>query len=339
MQGTTPIRSGQPALEPTQLQQDGLQSVDERWRHAMYLHQPCEGLYVSCINGRPASQWAFRAEGPPAFSINILLEGRIQTALDDGSVLDVRSGSAILMASGQHVSGWDVLDGKSEGAFRLASIHIPQAVMSSLTGLEMDELRSRAHAIGGSQSHIDAFLAAIPASSGLRRVASDLIGLSSGHPGACLARDLYLRAKAFEAIACFVQENLTRRQAALPVPGDRARLVEARALLEQGYEQNWTLQTLSRAVGLHEKRLQSGFQALFGGSVHACLTRIRINAAITQLQRGVSVTETAFNCGFANLSHFSRVFRSHTGLSPKQCAMGGNPRMPPLAGDAFQALN
>ena len=113
----------------------------------------------------------------------------------------------------------------------------------------------------------------------------------------------------------------------LPVPGDRQRLIEARALLEQNYGQEWSLQSLARAVGLNEKRLQQGFQALYGCSVHACLTRIRLNAAVAMLKRGTSVTETAACCGFANLSHFSRMFRGHTGITPKQCALGISPRI------------
>ncbi|WP_302553841.1 helix-turn-helix transcriptional regulator [Comamonas kerstersii] len=130
-----------------------------------------------------------------------------------------------------------------------------------------------------------------------------------------------------EAIACFIQENLEQAEMPLPVPGDRQRLIEARALLEQNYGQEWSLQSLARAVGLNEKRLQQGFQALYGCSVHACLTRIRLNAAVAMLKRGTSVTETAACCGFANLSHFSRLFRTHTGISPKQCALGISPRL------------
>ncbi|MDR1423796.1 MAG: helix-turn-helix domain-containing protein [Azoarcus sp.] len=64
---------------------------------------------------------------------------------------------------------------------------------------------------------------------------------------------------------------------------------------------------------------------MFGSSVHACLTRIRIDVAVSMLLRGVSVTETAAACGFASLSHFSRMFHSHTGISPKQYALGISP--------------
>lgn len=315
------------ALDPSRLQEDGLEGVPEEWRHAVHMYQPSEGLYISCISGRPGGKWSFQAEGPAAFSVNILLEGRIQTAFDDGAVVDVSAGSTILMASGEPASGWDVLDGQTDGVFRLVSIHMPEQAMANLTGLHMDELRRRARALSGDQSHINAFLGVVSSSSTLQRVAGDLLGFGCSYVGPCLSRDLYLRAKAMEAIACFVQENLEQADMPLPVPADRQRLVETRALMEKHYAQEWTVPSLARAVGLNVKRLQQGFQALYGCPVHACLTRIRLNAAITMLRQGTSVTETAACCGFANLSHFSRMFRGHTGITPKQCAMGISPRI------------
>ncbi len=315
------------ALDPSKLQEDGLEGVPEDWRHAVHMYQPSEGLYISCISGRPGGKWSFQAAGPAAFSVNILLEGHMQTAFDDGAVVDVSAGFTILMASGEAASGWDVLDGQTDGAFRLVSIHMPADAMANLTGLNMDELRRRARTLSGDQSHIDAFLGVVPSSSTLQRVACGLLGFGCSYAGPCLSRDLYLRAKAMEAIACFVQENLEQADMPLPVPSDRQRLIEARALMEKHYAQEWTVQSLARAVGLNEKRLQQGFRALYGCAVHACLTRIRLNAAIAMLKRGTSVTETAACCGFANLSHFSRMFRGHTGITPKQCALGISPRI------------
>ncbi|TBV17340.1 hypothetical protein DNK01_00260 [Stutzerimonas kirkiae] len=339
MPGSMETTSGQPALDPSQLQNDRLEGVHQDWRHAVHMYQPCEGLCINCINGRPGSKWAFRAEGPPAFSVNILLEGRMQAAFDDGAVLDARAGSTILMATGQHTSGWDVLDGKSEGAFRMLSIHLEQTAMASLTGLQMNDLRRRIGTAAGDQPHIDAFLGVMPASSSLQRVACDLLGFNCNRPGPCLSRDLFLRAKAFEAIACFLRENLEQQRDELPVPTDRQRLIEARALLENSFDQDWSVHSLARTVGLNEKRLQSGFHALYGHSVHVCLTRIRIEAAINLLRRGTSVTETAATVGFGHLSHFSRVFRSHTGISPKQCALGLSPILQsPLVGGSGQTL-
>lgn len=327
MAGVTAKASGQPALDPGTIEAQGLAGVQDDWRHAMHMYRPCEGLHINCIQGRPRREWAFEAEGPAAFSINILLEGRVQTAFDQGATLDAKAGSTILMASTQAAAGWDILDARADGAFRMLSIHIPQTALEGLIGLHMDDLRHRL--CGGADGPPDtcALLNVTPASSNLQRVASDLLGYGCASPGPCLSRDLFLRGKAFEVIASFLRDSLAPQQTPLPVPADRARLLEARLLLEQGYDQDWSVQSLARAIGLNEKRLQSGFQALFGCTVHTCLTRIRLDAAIALLQYGTNVTETAASCGFASLSHFSRVFRTHTGISPKQCALGLSPKL------------
>lgn len=309
-------------LEPCKLQEKQLEGVHAHWKHAVNIYRPCDGLSINCINGKPGCKWEFQAEGPPAFSLNILLEGRMRAGFDDGAELYAKSGSATLMLTGQYAAGWDIFEENEEKVFQMVSIHIPQADMVKLTGIQEDYLRDRLSVIEGNQSHIDAFLGVMPASSTLQRVAFDILSLECNYPGPCGVRDLYLRGKALEAIACFLHENQTQQQIQLPVPADRARLKDARALLEKAYDRNWTVQALAHAVGLNEKRLQSGFQALYGCSVHTCLTRIRLDAAVTLLKRGVSVTETAASCGFGNLSHFSRIFRNYVGMSPKRYALG-----------------
>lgn len=310
--------SGQPTLDPGKMREEQMPAIQEDWLHAVKSYQPCEGLNISHINGRTRSQWAFQAEGPPAFSLSILLAGRMQAAFDNGSVLNARAGSVIIMATGQYTTGWDVLDSQPDGTFRMISIHMPETGLHGLTGLNLTSLRTRIATVKGNQSHIDAFLGGVSASNALQRIASELLGVESLYSGPDISRDLYLRAKSLELMACFLRENVMQPQARLPVTADRALLLEARALLEKEYGQAWTVQSLSRFIGLNEKRLQSGFQALYGVSVHACLIRIRLDAAITLLQRGMSVTETAVQCGFGSLSHFSRAFRHYTGISPKQ---------------------
>lgn len=326
MAGATAKASGQPALDPGTIEAQGLAGVQEDWRHAMHMYQPCAGLHINCIQGRPRREWAFEAEGPAAFSINILLEGHVQTAFDQGATLNAKAGSTILMAAAQPAAGWDILDTRGGDAFRMLSIHIPQMALEGLTGLQMDDLRHRLCEATDESPGTCALLNVTPVSSNLQRVACDLLGYGCASPGDCISRNLFLRGKALEAIACYLRDNLAPRQTPLPVPADRSRLLEARLLLEQSFDQEWSVQSLARAVGLNEKRLQSGFQALFGCTVHTCLTRIRLDAAVAMLQCGTNVTETAASCGFASLSHFSRVFRSHTGISPKQCALGLSPR-------------
>lgn len=276
-----------------------------------------DGISIGSMQGRAHADWEVRAKSPPMFCIAVMLDGQMRTALDGGVTLDFRPGMVSLMSTGTTAAGWNRFTGHA--GFRMVDIRLTPDALSRLTGQVVMPLRGRLlH--DGSLPGLDAFMGCAPASVRLMQVASDVLAcrLETG-----TARRLYLRAKALEALA-LVLDGLSPGHGAkpLPIPADRQRLLQARALLENGYGQDWTVQALSRAVGLNEKRLQTGFQALFGLPIHAQLTQIRMDAAADMLAKGTSVTETAYAVGFSSLSHFSKVFRNAKGTAPKQWAMG-----------------
>ena len=53
-------------------------------------------------------------------------------------------------------------------------------------------------------------------------------------------------------------------------------------------------------------------------TLHQYILRRRVEQARLELSRGTTVTEAAYSSGFGNLSHFIRIFRQKTGLSPKE---------------------
>ncbi len=53
-------------------------------------------------------------------------------------------------------------------------------------------------------------------------------------------------------------------------------------------------------------------------TLHQYILRRRVEQARLELSRGLTVTEAAYASGFGNLSHFIRIFRQKTGLSPKE---------------------
>lgn len=280
-----------------------------------------DGISIGSMQGRARADWEVRAKSPPMFCIAVMLDGRMHAALDGGAALDFRPGTVSLMSTGATTCGWNRFSGHS--GFRMVDIRLTPDALSRLTGQTVLPLRGKVlHDC--SLPGLDAFMGCTPASASLMRVASDVLGCRMEESGA--ARRLFMRAKALEALA-IVLDGLAPGDAAkaLPVPSDRQRLLQAKALLENSYGQDWTVPALSRAVGLNEKRLQSGFQALFGLSIHAQLTQIRIDAAAGMLAKGASVTETAYAVGFSSLSHFSKVFRGIRGAAPKQWALNSRP--------------
>ena len=76
---------------------------------------------------------------------------------------------------------------------------------------------------------------------------------------------------------------------------------------------------MAKAAGLSVSRLAHVFKAQTGMSVTAYVNMVRVKRAEYYLANSqLRVSETAFQVGFGNLSHFNHVFRQATGLSPTQ---------------------
>jgi AraC-like DNA-binding protein len=73
---------------------------------------------------------------------------------------------------------------------------------------------------------------------------------------------------------------------------------------------------LSDAVGTNRFVLLRAFRRAFGVPPHAFVLQLRVERARARLARGASLSGTAFELGFADQSHFSRVFARVVGLAP-----------------------
>jgi AraC-like DNA-binding protein len=82
---------------------------------------------------------------------------------------------------------------------------------------------------------------------------------------------------------------------------------------------------IARALNCSRRHLYNAFSGE-GESLAAYIQRQRLEACVRDLQRGQHsgpggarpITDIALSWGFGNLSHFSRVFREHTGSSPSE---------------------
>jgi AraC family transcriptional regulator len=86
--------------------------------------------------------------------------------------------------------------------------------------------------------------------------------------------------------------------------------------MQDRYEDDHSLSTLARSVGMSAFHFARVFAELAGTPPHRYLLRIRLNQAASRLLDGTSVTEACFQSGFSNLSHFVRTFQRHFGVSP-----------------------
>ncbi len=81
-----------------------------------------------------------------------------------------------------------------------------------------------------------------------------------------------------------------------------------------------SLQEVSRSLQVHPSYLSREFSKYFNDlSFGEYIRKLRIEKAITLLQTtGYSLAEIALITGFSDQSHFTRIFKKHTGLPPSQ---------------------
>lgn len=87
------------------------------------------------------------------------------------------------------------------------------------------------------------------------------------------------------------------------------------------YNQNVTLALLEEVFNFHQGHLIRCLKKDFGVTPIEALTRLRLdNAKHLLLYSDMSNSEIAANVGFSSTSYFNRVFKTHTGLTPREFA-------------------
>jgi AraC family transcriptional regulator len=104
--------------------------------------------------------------------------------------------------------------------------------------------------------------------------------------------------------------------------GERGRsrwLEEARDRIHAELGSRPSLSGLAQSVGVHPVTLARAFRQAFGCTVGEYVRNLRIERAALQLaETELSLAEIALAAGFSDQSHFSNLFRHHTGLSPSK---------------------
>ncbi|NQD73440.1 AraC family transcriptional regulator [Pseudomonas sp. CM27] len=79
-----------------------------------------------------------------------------------------------------------------------------------------------------------------------------------------------------------------------------------------------SLELLAREAALGRYQLIRAFRAATGFTPHAYLLNARVNRGRQMLGEGQALAEVAYQLGFADQSHFQRVFKAHVGMTPGQ---------------------
>jgi AraC family transcriptional regulator len=125
-----------------------------------------------------------------------------------------------------------------------------------------------------------------------------------------------------QALAVRLLNNFSSIGAGSVHRAERANGLDARRLqrvidyIDANLQSEITIDALASAASLSRFHFSRMFKAATGHSPSRFIGHRRLELAKTQLVRGVSIAQVAFDCGFSSESNFARSFRRATGSPP-----------------------
>ena len=287
------------------------QMMPEDWANILCYRQVIDGVTISRLDGRPVTNWHIYGKTDASFGIVVFIEGTCNMALDGSKPLTIKPGTVALYSYDKVLCGWDDFKGRQN--LKVIDIRFTLEALTKLSGQPIPNLS------GTLQQDVSiperqVYFGTVPIWHDISRVAVDILKC----PIEAADSGLYLQAKAMEALALTLKKiNYKRPTHTLPAPADRNKVQHTHAWIQQNFATPTTVKKLARQAGLSEKRLQAGFQSLYGHSVHDSINQIRMEEAANVLQKGCNVTEAAMTVGYSSLSHFIKNFKEYWGATPK----------------------
>lgn len=136
-----------------------------------------------------------------------------------------------------------------------------------------------------------------------------------------LTRWLYWEGKVLELIALRLeqvsQSDLKTADQSSLKSEDVDRIYSASTILIEHFNNPPSLLELSRLTGLNDYKLKQGFRQVFGTTVFGYLIQHRMERACQLLKQQQSIAMVAAAVGYSSPMTFSRAFRRHFDISPK----------------------
>ncbi|MBD1386658.1 helix-turn-helix transcriptional regulator [Mucilaginibacter rigui] len=135
-------------------------------------------------------------------------------------------------------------------------------------------------------------------------------------------KGFYYKMKAMELLF-HLFESLKKRKNATAGRKLNKREIEAvykvRDKIASSLSRPVTIAELKQIAGMNELKLRKIFTQVFGMGIYDYYQHLRMKEAARLLrENNMSVSEAAYEMGFENLGHFTRVFEKHIGKKPKK---------------------
>lgn len=90
-------------------------------------------------------------------------------------------------------------------------------------------------------------------------------------------------------------------------------------VLKNQFKENLTLEYLSKTLNIHPVHLSRDFSNYFNVTLGEYIRKLRVLKSLELIaQKKLDLTAIAFDCGFADQSHFTRCFKEINGISPSK---------------------
>ncbi len=157
------------------------------------------------------------------------------------------------------------------------------------------------------------WLGEVPLTLGLRSAVDDLVAAGRKSSG---TDDLIVEARALQ-ILHGISQALEHDAPELSASPRFKAVLGARLAMCANPERDWTISILAQHCGLNTRSFKQEFRQAFGCTPRLFLQRVRVEEGRRLLGQGLSVTAASLAVGYANPSHFAKLYKRCFGVSPR----------------------
>lgn len=96
--------------------------------------------------------------------------------------------------------------------------------------------------------------------------------------------------------------------------------------IEQNYKYNLTLEELSKVAGFSKYHFHRIFNSIVGENVSDYIRRVRLSSTTKQFKTNLNITQIAQTSGYETNASFSKAFKNHFGITPKEFSINAKNR-------------
>lgn len=93
---------------------------------------------------------------------------------------------------------------------------------------------------------------------------------------------------------------------------------EVNDFLQSNFAKSFTLEEIAKIADVHSVHLARVFREKYGCTIGEYVRKLRIEFACRQIKKDMPMSEIALSAGFADQSHFTRIFKSQIGITPTE---------------------